>query len=80
MHWYNQDHRHSAIGFVTPAQRHSKTDEALLQARAVVYEQARQKHPTRWSQKTRDWRFVDVVNLNPDNPQTKEAENSKKVA
>ena len=80
VHWYNQDHRHSAIGFVTPAQRHAKTDEALLQARAALYEQARQKHPTRWSQKTRDWAFVDAVHLNPDSPQTKEVESSKKVA
>ena len=23
-HWYNEDHRHSAIRFVTPAQRHAQ--------------------------------------------------------
>lgn len=80
VHWYNQDHRHSAIGFVTPAQGHSTTDEALLQARAAVYEQARQKHPTRWSQKTRDWGFVDTIHINPDNPQTTEAEADRKAA
>ena len=25
-HWYNHEHRHSAIGFVTPHQRHQKID------------------------------------------------------
>ncbi len=49
VHWYNEQHRHSAIGIVTPVQRHAQTDEALLHARAAVYEKARQKHPTRWS-------------------------------
>ncbi len=34
-HWYNEDHRHSAIRFVTPAQRHAQRAEALLQARAA---------------------------------------------
>jgi putative transposase len=31
-HWYNHEHRHSAIGFVTPAQRHAGLDRALLRA------------------------------------------------
>ena len=80
VHWYNEEHRHSAISFVTPAQRHAQTDEALLQARASVYETARQKHPNRWSRKTRDWTFIDAVQLNPDSPQTKESEATKKAA
>jgi putative transposase len=80
VHWYNEDHRHSAIGFVTPAQRHDQTDEAMLKARAVVYEQARQKHPERWSKETRDWTFVSAVHLNPDTPQIKEAQADQKVA
>ena len=33
-HWYNHEHRHSAIGFVTPAQRHACLDRALLEERA----------------------------------------------
>lgn len=36
VHWYNHEHRHSAIGFVTPAQRHMLLDQALLNARAKV--------------------------------------------
>ena len=80
VHWYNEVHRHSAIGFVTPAQRHAKTDEAMLKARAAVYEKAQQKHPARWSKKTRDWTFTNAVHLNPDTLQTKEAEADQKVA
>ncbi len=80
VHWYNDEHRHSAIRFVTPAQRHAQTDKALLQARAAVYEQARQKHPQRWSKKTRDWTFIDTVHLNPDRPQTKDNEADKAAA
>jgi hypothetical protein len=80
VHWYNEQHRHSAIGFVTPAQRHEQTDEALLRARAAVYEKARQKHPTRWSGNTRDWTFIDQVHLNPDRQQAKESEADQKAA
>ena len=80
VHWYNEEHRHSAIGFVTPTQRHAQTDEAMLQARAAVYKKARQKHPTRWSRNTREWTFIDEVHLNPDSPQTKESEADQKAA
>ncbi|GIX22009.1 MAG: hypothetical protein KatS3mg121_0792 [Gammaproteobacteria bacterium] len=36
--WYNERHRYSAIGLVTPAQRHRGEDTATLEARKVVYE------------------------------------------
>jgi transposase InsO family protein len=39
--WYNHEHRHSAIGFVAPAQRHAGLDEALLNQRKALYEHAR---------------------------------------
>lgn len=80
VHWYNEQHRHSAIHFVTPAQRHAQTDAAMLNARAAVYEKARQKHPTRWSGNTRDWAFINEVHLNPDRPQTKESEADQNAA
>ena len=41
VHWYNNVHRHSAISFVTPAQRHAQVDERMLQERAAVYQLAR---------------------------------------
>ena len=80
VHWYNDEHRHSAIRFVTPAQRHAQTDKAMLHARAAVYEKARHQHPTRWSGNTRNWSFINQVHLNPDKPQTKESEADQKAA
>ena len=79
-HWYNHQHHHSAIGFVTPAQRHAGLDRALLEKRSLVYEQARQENPQRWSRQTRQWAHVDVVHLNPETPQIKEPQNTQKAA
>jgi transposase InsO family protein len=64
--WYNNEHRHSAIRFVTPAQRHAGQDAEILDRRREVYERARARFPHRWTTKTRDWSRVDVVRLNPD--------------
>ncbi|RYU62458.1 hypothetical protein EWI61_02950 [Methylolobus aquaticus] len=44
-HWYNHEHRHSALRFVTPAQRHAGLDAPLLAQRKAVYEAARRRHP-----------------------------------
>jgi transposase InsO family protein len=64
--WYNHEHRHSAIRFVTPAQRHEGLDDKLLDNRKAVYEAARAKHPKRWSGCSRNWQKIQVVHLNPD--------------
>ena len=71
-HWYNNEHRHRAIGFVTPTQRHAGLDSALLEQRAIVYERARQNHPERWSCKARQWDRVDIVHLNPETSHSEE--------
>ena len=68
--WYNHEHRHSAIGFVTPAQRHAGLDEALLNQRKALYENARSQNPRRWSQSTRNWNRIHTVHLNPDHTET----------
>jgi putative transposase len=64
--WYNTEHRHSAIRYVTPDQRHSGTDVAILARRRVLYERARRRTPGRWSSKIRDWTPVATVVLNPE--------------
>jgi putative transposase len=64
--WYNHEHRHSAIRFVTPGERHAGTDTALLTQRVQVYEAAKARHPERWSGATRNWQPIRVVHLNPD--------------
>ena len=63
---YNTEHLHSAIRFVTPDDRHTGRDVALLAARHLVYERARKAHPNRWSGDTRNWRPITVVELNPE--------------
>jgi putative transposase len=64
--WYNHEHRHSAIGFVTPGERHAGIDITLLNNRAQVYEAAKARHPERWSGATRNWQRIRIVHLNPD--------------
>ena len=64
--WYNTEHLHSAIRFVTPDDRHAGRDRVLLAARHIVYARARTRHPERWSGATRNWTPIPVVTLNPD--------------
>jgi putative transposase len=64
LHWYNTEHRHSGIQYVTPNQRHAGEDEAILQRRREVYEAAKNRHPERWSGEIRNWKKVEVVHLN----------------
>ena len=63
--WYNGEHRHSGIRFVTPDERHDGRENLVLANRARVYERARRKHPNRWSRGTRDWTPAPAVFLNP---------------
>jgi putative transposase len=64
--WYNNEHRHSGIRYVTPAQRHTGQDGRVLAARHAVYRDARQRNPRRWSGQTRNWTPVGAVTLNPE--------------
>ena len=66
VHWYNFDHRHSGIRYVSPAQRHAGEDRAILAARHALYAEARQRNPNRWSRHTRNWEPIGVVTLNPE--------------
>lgn len=73
-HWYNHEHRHSAISFVTPNERHEGRDITVLARRKMVYEAAKTRHPERWSGDTRNWEYVDQVHLNPEQKLRKEEE------
>jgi len=64
--WYNHEHRHSGIRYVTPGQRHAGQDRRLLTARHALYQDARERNPRRWSGSTRNWTPVTVVTLNPE--------------
>jgi transposase InsO family protein len=64
--WYNGEHLHSAIRFVTPDARHAGHDRATLANRAILYANARAQKPERWSGKTRNWKPAGPVWLNPE--------------
>jgi len=63
--WYNHEHLHSGIRFVTPADRHCGADTDILADRNAVYAAARAQNPARWSGSTRNWSPVEIVMLNP---------------
>ncbi len=64
--WYNHEHQHSALKFVTPDQRHNGLDSGILENRKKVIEQAKKRYPERWNgRKTRDLTPIKVVHLNP---------------
>lgn len=63
--WYNTEHRHSGIRFVTPNERHFGRENEVLAKRVRVYEAARRRHPNRWSRRTRNWTPAPAVFLNP---------------
>lgn len=62
---YNEQHLHSGIRFVTPADRHRGADHERLTHRKMVYERAKRQTPRRWSGNTRNWEVVGPVSLNP---------------
>ena len=70
--WYNHHHQHSGINFVTPNERHQGLDTAILANRQAVYEDARLRHPNRWSRQTRNWTPIGEVWLNPERKKTSE--------
>jgi transposase InsO family protein len=72
VHWYNSEHLHSSIRFVTPDDRHYGREDQILYERHRVYEEAKNRMPNRWSGSTRNWRPIRVVCLNPE----KSSENS----
>ena len=62
---YKHRHRHSGITFVTPQQCQNDHTMEICRHLAVVYEQARQRNPRRWSRSTRCRRLPVVVWINP---------------
>ena len=65
--WYNQEHKHSGLKFISPVERHTGQDREILANRKVVYDLAKARHPERWRGSTRNWELPDKVWLNPVN-------------
>lgn len=63
--WYNCEHLHSGIKFVTPEARHARRDVEILARRKRVYERAKARRPERWAGNIRDWTPIETVTLNP---------------
>jgi transposase InsO family protein len=66
VNWYNHDHKHSGLKFMTPHQRHTGQTDRVIGNRKTVYEAARAANPRRWSQGIRDWDLPEKVWLNPE--------------
>ena len=64
--WFNTEHLHSSIRFVTPDNRHFGQEKAILATRRSLNEKARLKNPKRWSKNIRNWNPVKTVCLNPE--------------
>jgi len=62
--WYNHEHRHSQIRYVTPVQRHTGQDLTILENRRLVYQNAKEQRPERWRGQIRNWDHIDHVWLN----------------
>ena len=67
--WYNDEHRHSGLKYVSPSQRHRGEAGELLAKRSTLYEAARALNPARWPGKIRNWSLADSVYLNPERPE-----------
>ncbi|NMM03398.1 transposase, partial [Paraburkholderia sp. RP-4-7] len=64
--WYNEEHCHSGLKYVSPGQRHRGEADELLARRRALYEDARLQNPARWSGAIRNWHLTDAVYLNPE--------------
>lgn len=80
VYWYNNDHLHSGISFVTPADRHCGEDIKILEHRQQVYLEAKARNPERWSKQTRNWKHQAEVSLNKRNITKTKKVASKKAA
>ena len=80
IHWYNKEHLHSSICFVTPEAGHTGEDIKILAKRRDVYLKAKLKNPERWSGQIRNWNPYTEVILKKFKKAQKSSENSKKTA
>jgi putative transposase len=63
--WYNNQHRHSALAYVTPEQMRNGEYRALYAARNKTMQEAYEKKSYRWSTAPKQWSVDHVVYLNP---------------
>lgn len=62
--WYNSEHLHSGISYVTPLQRHNGQEMNVIKTRNQTLTMAYEKNPERWASQPRQWRVSPAVELN----------------
>lgn len=80
VNWYNTEHLHGGIRFVTPQSRHEGRDAEILEKRHAVYQKAKRDTPQRWSGQTRNWSMIKEVRLNPGKEKKAHAKNLRDQA
>ena len=75
--WYNEEHKHSKLKFVSPSKRHLMQDRDILSNRKGVIEVARERNPIRWPNGIRSFEPIGAVMLNPDKERDQEARSHK---
>lgn len=72
VHWYNTEHRHCGIGYITPNARHEGRTPQIMSRGNEVLTEARQAYPERWPNGQMHWQEHPVAYLNQD-PTTRES-------
>jgi transposase InsO family protein len=78
--WYNVEHHHSAIRFVTPYEKHTGAEINILKRREKVYKNAKEQNPSRWTGAVRNWQPIEKVVLNPTKDQADRPSGQGKTA
>lgn len=55
MHWSKLENKQSGIRYVSPEQRHTGEDHAILAARNTFYTEAKERNAARWAWHTLGW-------------------------
>ena len=66
VNWYNNEHKHSRIKFVTPSERHKGMDGVILAGRRDVLAAAKTQNPLRWSGDVQNCDAIGPITLNPE--------------
>jgi len=61
--WYNHEHKHSGINFVTPVERHEGKDKEILEKRRKLWQKQKKKHPERFGGNLKKWKRTEEVYL-----------------
>jgi len=66
INWYNQQHKHSGLQYVTPVQKRTGKHILIFSKRNKILQAAKEKHPERWGCKsTKKYSVVKTEVLNP---------------